>query len=138
MVTRENNKKRMQESGQTPKQRGRKPAVTLQSTNTKTNACVWKMNYCGIFSAKQEVKPSVKYRVIFRHKDRYCIKEMCGFFKVSRSGYYDFIKRMDKPDSDAFLADLINTCQIKTLTVIGGRRYRFFEKQVWLSIIKRF
>ncbi len=35
--------------------------------------------------------------VIYRHKDKYSISEMCRFFGVSRSGYYDYVKRMDIP-----------------------------------------
>ena len=35
----------------------------------------------------------MKYRVIYRHKDKYSIAAMCRFFKVSRSGYYDFVKK---------------------------------------------
>ena len=38
--------------------------------------------------------------VIYRHKDKYCISEMCRFFNVSRSGYYDYVKRMDIPAKD--------------------------------------
>lgn len=41
-----------------------------------------------------EVRTSVKYMVIYRHKDRYPISEMCRFFCVSRSGYYDYVKRI--------------------------------------------
>lgn len=47
------------------------------------------------------MKASVKYRVIYRHKDKYGISEMCRFFGVSRSGYYDYVKRMDTPAKDA-------------------------------------
>ena len=43
------------------------------------------------------MRPEVKYRVIYRHKDKYSINEMCRFFEVSRSGYYGFVKRMDRP-----------------------------------------
>ena len=53
------------------------------------------------------MKPSVKYRVIFKHKDKYSISEMCRFFVVSRSGYYDFVKRMDIPARDLPLAENI-------------------------------
>ena len=73
------------------------------------------------------MKPSVKYRVIFRHKDKHSIKEMCEFFNVSRSGYYDFVKRMNKPDNDEFLADLIRECQAKTKNTYGYRRVK-----IWL------
>jgi len=44
------------------------------------------------------VKPMIKYLAIYSHKGKYSIKEMCAFFEVSRSGYYDYIKKMDIPD----------------------------------------
>lgn len=36
---------------------------------------------------------------------------MCRFFKVPRSGYYDFVKRMDSPARDLPLAEIIRECQ---------------------------
>ena len=47
---------------------------------------------------------------------------MCKFFEVSRSGYYDFIQRMDKPEDDAELAEKIKECQKKTDNTYGYRR----------------
>lgn len=35
----------------------------------------------------EEVKPSIKYNIIYRHKDKHAISVMCKFFNVSRSGY---------------------------------------------------
>ena len=32
---------------------------------------------------------TVKFMVICRHRDKYSISDMCGFFSVSRSGYYE-------------------------------------------------
>ena len=46
---------------------------------------------------RKEVRTSVKYMVIYRHKDKYSISKMCRFFEVSRSGYYDYVKKMDIP-----------------------------------------
>ena len=56
------------------------------------------------------MRTSVKYLVIYRHKDKYGVSEMCRFFKVSRSGYYDFVKRMDVPAFDLPLAEKIKEC----------------------------
>ena len=53
------------------------------------------------------MRTSVKYMVIYRHKDKYSISEMCRFFDVSRSGYYDYVKRMDVPAKDLPLAEKI-------------------------------
>ena len=39
-----------------------------------------------------------KYAIVHHHKEDYPISIMCRFFGVSRSGYYDFVHRMDKPD----------------------------------------
>ncbi|MDY4035654.1 MAG: hypothetical protein UGF45_07605 [Massilioclostridium sp.] len=40
----------------------------------------------------------MKYLAIYGKREKYPIQTMCQFFGVSRSGYYDYIKRMDKPD----------------------------------------
>ena len=68
------------------------------------------------------MRPEVKYRVIYRHKDKYSISEMCRFFEVSRSGYYGFVNRMDKPANDLELSELIRTCQTETKQTYGYRR----------------
>lgn len=70
----------------------------------------------------------VKYRVIYRHKDKYSINEMCRFFEVSRSGYYGFVKRMDRPAKDLELSELIRECQIETKQTYGYRRVA-----IWLE-----
>ena len=50
---------------------------------------------------------------------------MCKFFGVSRSGYYDFVKRLGRPEKDADLAKEIQMCQDTTDKTYGYRR-------VWL------
>ena len=74
------------------------------------------------------MKPSVKYRVIYRHKDKYSISEMCKFFGVSRSGYYDFVARMAVPDKDLPLAEKIKECQDKC-----GKTYGYRRVHIWLE-----
>ena len=69
------------------------------------------------------MRTSVKYLVIYRHKDKYTISEMCRFFDVSRSGYYDYVKRMELPDRDLPLAEQIRTCQQEVKQTYGYRRY---------------
>ena len=59
------------------------------------------------------MRTSVKFMVIYRHKDKYSISEMCRFFDVSRSGYYDYVKKMDIPAKDLPLAEKIRECQEK-------------------------
>lgn len=53
---------------------------------------------------------------------------MCKFFEVSRSGYYDFVKRMDKPNKDQYLIDAISECQEKSRRTYGYRRVK-----IWLE-----
>ncbi len=60
------------------------------------------------------MRTSVKYRVIRRFKDKYNVRDMCVFFGVSRSGYYAWIKKSDKEDSDKLIGELIQKCQEKT------------------------
>ena len=66
--------------------------------------------------------------VIYRHKDKYSISEMCRFFEVSRSGYYDYVKRMDIPARDLPLAEKIRECQEHSHSTYGYRRVH-----IWLE-----
>ena len=66
--------------------------------------------------------------VIYRHKDKYSISEMCRFFNVSRSGYYDYVKRMDIPAKDLPLAEKIKECQNKC-----GKTYGYRRVHIWLE-----
>ena len=68
------------------------------------------------------MKASVKYRVIYRHREKYGIREMCRFFGVSRSGYYGYIKRMEIPAGDLTLAEKIRECQSECRNTYGYRR----------------
>ena len=68
------------------------------------------------------MRPRVKYAVIHRHRHEYAVSVMCKFFKVSRSGYYDFVKRLGQPEQDAELAKRIEECQNKTDKTYGYRR----------------
>ena len=71
---------------------------------------------------------SVKYCVIYRHREKYTISEMCRFFSVSRSGYYDFVKRMDIPAKDLPLAEKIRECQEEC-----GKTYGYCRVYLWLE-----
>lgn len=74
------------------------------------------------------MKAGVKYKVIYRHRDKYGISQMCSFFGVSRSGYYDYVKRMDIPAKDLPLAELIRECQAECGSTYGYRRVH-----IWLE-----
>lgn len=74
------------------------------------------------------MRTSVKYRVIYHHKNKYSISEMCKFFNVSRSGYYDYVKRMDMPEKDLPLAEKIRECQDKC-----GKTYGYRRVHIWLK-----
>ena len=74
------------------------------------------------------MKASVKYKVIYRHREKYSISEMCSFFEVSRSGYYDYVRRMDVPAKDLPLAEKIRECQSVCRNTYGYRRVH-----IWLE-----
>ena len=74
------------------------------------------------------MRTSVKFMVIYRHKDKYSISEMCRFFEVSRSGYYDYVKRMDAPARDLPIAEKIKECQEKY-----GKTYGYRRVHIWLE-----
>ncbi len=66
--------------------------------------------------------------VIYRHKGKYSISEMCKFFQVSRSGYYGYVVRMDTPASDLPLAEKIRDCQEQC-----GKTYGYRRVHIWLE-----
>ena len=74
------------------------------------------------------MKASVKYNVIYRHREKYSISEMCRIFGVSRSGYYSYVKRMDEPAKDLPLAEKIRECQAECKQTYGYRRVH-----IWLE-----
>ena len=47
---------------------------------------------------------------------------MCAFFAVSRSGYYAFVHRLDRPEKDAALAEVIAQQQERSFRTYGYRR----------------
>ena len=63
-----------------------------------------------------------KYAVIYRHREQYPVLVMCQFFAVSRSGYYGYVKRMNRPEKDAALAETIRKQQTKCFHTYGYRR----------------
>lgn len=70
----------------------------------------------------------LKFMAIYNHREKYTISEMCKFFEVSRSGYYDYVKRMDMPAKDLPLADKIKECQDKC-----GKTYGYRRVHIWLQ-----
>ena len=66
--------------------------------------------------------------VIYRHKEKYSISEMCRFFGVSRSGYYGYVSRMDVPVKDLPLAEKIKECQERC-----GKTYGYRRVHIWLE-----
>ena len=64
----------------------------------------------------------MKYRVIERFRGKYNIEDMCKLFGVSRSGYYDWRKRQEKPNKDQWLIDLISQAQKESRQTYGYRR----------------
>ena len=55
---------------------------------------------------------------------------MCRFFQVSRSGYYDFVHRLGRPEKDAVLAEIIAEQRERSFRTYGYRR-------MWLVLKKR-
>jgi len=76
------------------------------------------------------VRIKVKYAVIYRHRQKYPVSTMCQFFGVSRSGYYDFVHRLDRPEPDMALAELLRLQQERCKRTYGYRRmWLWLEKQ---------
>ena len=55
---------------------------------------------------------------------------MCRFFQVSRSGYYEFVHRLGRPEKDAALAEIIAEQRERSFHTYGYRRmWLVLEKQ---------
>ena len=73
------------------------------------------------------MKPSLKYEVIYCRRTKYPVSVMCRFFNVSRSGYYDFVKRKGTFQYDQALAEMISECQQHC-----GKTYGYRRVHIWL------
>ena len=78
------------------------------------------------------MRPRVKYHVIHMNRNRYPVSVMCRFFGVSRSGCYDYVKRLDQPAHDRELAAIIGEQQEKCDKTYGYRRM-----WKWLRKVKK-
>ena len=76
------------------------------------------------------MRPKAKYAVIYRHRNEYLVSVMCRFFQMSRSGYYDFVHRLGRPEKDATLAEIIAEQRERSFRTYGYRR-------MWLVLEKR-
>lgn len=76
------------------------------------------------------MKATVKYAVIYRHRQEYPVLVMCRLFGVSRSGYYDYCKRIGRPEPDTELAEVLRRQQERCRQTYGYRRmWLWLEKQ---------
>lgn len=67
---------------------------------------------------------AIRFRIVYRFKDKYSITNLCHLLEVSRSGYYKWLKTKDSPDRDAHIAVLIRQCHQKTYRTYGYRRMK--------------
>ena len=68
------------------------------------------------------MRARIKYHIVYFHRNEYPVSVMCKLFGVSRSGYYDFVRRLDRPEADAGLAQLIREQQKHCRQTYGYRR----------------
>ena len=68
------------------------------------------------------MRARIKYHIVYLHRNEYPVSVMCKLFGVSRSGYYDFVRRLGRPDADAGLAQLIREQQKHCRQTYGYRR----------------
>ncbi len=74
------------------------------------------------------MKAAIKYEVIYCRSEKYPVSIMCKFFKVSRSGYYDYVRRRGLLPRNTELAGLISECQKSC-----GKTYGYRRVQIWLE-----
>ena len=72
------------------------------------------------------MKPAFKYAVIYRHRGKYSVGQMCRILQVSRSGYYKYVKQMQHPAKDLELAEKIRAKQESSRRTYGYRRIKLW------------
>ena len=75
------------------------------------------------------MKAKFKYEVIYTHSEEYPVSIMCEFFGVSKSGYYDYVKRIGRAEKDAELAEKIEFHQKRCFQTYGYRRMHMWLEQ---------
>ena len=76
------------------------------------------------------MRPKYQYEVIYRHKSEYPVAVMCQIFGVSRSGYYDYVKRKGQPQKDAPVVAMLRQHQERCHQTYGYRRmHHWLENQ---------
>ena len=68
------------------------------------------------------MRAKIKYEIIYGHREEYPIRVMCKYFGVSKSGYYDYVKRIGRMEKDAPLAEKIRQHQEHCFQTYGYRR----------------
>ena len=74
------------------------------------------------------MRAKAKYAVIHRHREEYPVCRMCKFFRVSRSGYYAYVRHLNRPDPNQAIIDQIAQQQKQCKNTYGYRRM-----QLWLD-----
>jgi len=72
------------------------------------------------------VRKTIKYAAIESVRGKYGVSYLCEYFEVSRSGYYAWRKRKDRPDVDEIMGQLIRQCQETTRYTYGYRRVKLW------------
>ena len=75
------------------------------------------------------MKAKFKYEVICAHREEYPVAVMCKFFGVSKSGYYDYVKRICRAEKDSGLAEKISLQQKRCFQTYGYRRMHIWLEQ---------
>jgi transposase len=69
--------------------------------------------------------------VIYQYREDYPVQAMSKYLGVSRSGYYEWIKRMDQADPDQENMDWVKTVYLQNRRVYDYRRVTHALRQVY-------
>ena len=75
------------------------------------------------------MRATIKYEIIYSHREEYPVRVMCRYFGVSKSGYYDYVKRIGRMEKDALLAEKIRQHQAHCFQTYGYRRMHIWLEQ---------
>lgn len=67
--------------------------------------------------------------MIYHSRETYAVTALCAFFRVSRTAYYAWVKRMDRHDPDAERMQLVQEAYAASHRTYGYRRIRLWLAQ---------
>ena len=73
--------------------------------------------------------------MIYQLRKEYSVQAMCTFFRVSRAGYYGWVRRMERVDADGERMQLVQQAYQRSRRTYGYRRIAYWLRREYGRVI---